>query len=130
MVGYNAYAQSIAAFDYDEAAKAVRWIAEHDTFMPALGRLRAEIGDDYDAPMLTEADRPMLPGYQARMDAEQRALSGEVEPAPPSQPARPGRIEDAHIDYDLEAFKRRKAEAKDAADRERERLANEGETQP
>ena len=122
----NAYATSIQDFDYDEARRSVEWIAEHDQFFPALARLRAEIGDDYDAPLLTEADRPSLPGAidRARFESMTAALPGDVvEPPPPA----PRRTRERHIPYDPAEVERRKAEVRDAIRREMERLGMEAE---
>lgn len=131
----TAYANSIQDFDYDDARRAVEWIAEHDRFFPALSRLRAEIADDYVAPPIETLERTALPGYAA-VHALRPALVGAAPMRAGDSPLMFGPLADAvrhvthreqdpHIDYDPEQVKRRKAEAKAAASAERKRIAAE-----
>lgn len=120
----SAYAHSIQEFDYDEARRSVEWIAEHDRFFPVLSRLRAEIADDYAAPPIATLDRTALPGYRPPM------LPGDVAPevvevAHHATRTMTGLIDDPHIRYNPEQVGLRKAEAKAAAEVERQRIAAE-----
>lgn len=109
------YVEFLEPFDHEEAVKAARWIISHDTYFPTVARLTSEIADDYHAPPIETLDRAALPGATKALPAGDVVVLAE----------RIGELReklrtDPHVDYDPAEVEKRKAEAREAAEKARQ----------